>query len=66
MEKEFQESLSKLYKKGTDKSGWEGCTKLIHQNYQDQESVGVFLSALSKKDLLTFAKSQTNGAGSSL
>ena len=52
LEKEFSENLARIYNKGAHRSGVEGCTRMIDENCDKVEVVGVFLKHLSDKGLL--------------
>ena len=66
IEKDFGLQLAKVYNKGALTAGVEGCRKLIDENRDSPEVSGVFLKALSNKNLLQIAKSASAGSFQSL
>lgn len=62
LEKEFGENLARIYNKGAHKSGVNMCHKLIDQNCDSQEVVGIFLRQLANKNMLVIAKAASAGS----
>lgn len=62
LDKAFEQNLARIYTRGGHKSGVEGCQKLIADNCQSSEVVGIFLRALCNKNLLQVAKSASSGS----
>jgi hypothetical protein len=59
---DFAQNLARIYNKGAHKSGVQACHKLIDDNSDSPEVVGVFLLALSDKNLLQVAKAASAGS----
>jgi hypothetical protein len=59
---DFAQNLARIYNKGAHKSGVQACHKLIDENSDSPEVVGVFLLALSDKNLLQVAKAASAGS----
>jgi len=75
LETEFSQHLARIYNKGAHKSGVQGCHALIDDHCVappnvdaaiatefHQSTVGIFLKALSNKNLLQVAKSASAGS----
>ena len=56
------ENLARIYNKGAHVSGVQMCHKLIDDNCQNEETVGIFLKHLSNKNMLTVAKASSAGS----